>query len=265
MLASGASKRVRWGIHVTRPTSSSSHLVKRTAILLATVGVVSALLRYALPHDLHVVVATPLYGSFAPEHFSVLEAHPGVEALHRVGGALYMILGVMQFMPKLRARRPALHRWSGRIFLTLSVTAALSGAFMSLAFPFERGEGPPSVIFAAVMVLSAVQAYLHIRRGDVVGHREWVTRCFAVGLGIGTIRLIAVVVLNLTHLVTRQIITPSFWAGWVVTLLGAEVWIRAQRRAAAPSSTLLGGRPGEHAGLVEGQQKLSYHPPPLGE
>ena len=208
---------------------SSSRILKGTVGLLATVGVVSSLMRYLLPHDLHMAIATPLYGSFAPEHLPVLAAHPGVEALHRIGGALYMILGVLQFMPKLRARRPRLHRWSGRVFLALSVTAGLSGAFMSLAFPYERGEGPPSVVFGGLMVLCAVQAYLHIRRGDVVGHREWVTRCFAVGLGIGTIRLIAVVVLNTTHLTTPEIIVPSFWAGWIVSLLAAELVIRAQR------------------------------------
>ena len=208
---------------------SSSRLLKGTVLLLATVGVVSSLMRYLLPHDLHMAVATPLYGSFAPEHLPVMAAHPGVEALHRLGGAVYMILGVLQFMPRLRARRPALHRWSGRIFLALSVAAGLSGAFMSLAFPYERSEGPPSVVFGGIMVLCAVQAYLHIRRRDVVGHREWVTRCFAVGLGIGTIRVFAVVLLTTTQLTAREIIAPCFWVGWSVTLLGAEVLIRAQR------------------------------------
>jgi uncharacterized membrane protein len=209
----------------------SSRFVTGTVVLLATVGVVSALMRYLLPHDLHLAIATPLYGSFAPEHLPVLAAHPGVEALHRLGGALYMVLGIVQFMPRLRARRPALHRWSGRVFLALSVAAGASGAFMSLAFPYDRGEGPPSILFGGIMVVCAVQAYLHIRRRDVVGHREWVTRCFAVGLGIGTIRLIAVVLLNTTHLTTREIITPSFWVGWSVTLLAAEVMIRGQRAA----------------------------------
>ena len=210
---------------------SSSRVIKGTVVLLATVGVVASLMRYLLPHDLHLAISTPLYGSFAPEHLPVMAAHPGVEALHRLGGALYMILGVLQFMPRLRARRPALHRWSGRVFLALSVAAALSGVFMALAFPYERGEGPPSIVFGGLMVFFAVQAYLHIRRGDVVGHREWVTRCFAVGLGIATIRLIAAVVLNTTHLVTRQIITPTFWIGWTVTVLAAEALIRAQRPA----------------------------------
>jgi uncharacterized membrane protein len=212
-------------------TPASTRILKGTVGLLATVGIVSALMRYLLPHDLHLMIATPLYGSFAPEHFPVMAAHPGLEALHRLGGALYMILGLLQFMPRLRARRPGLHRWSGRVFLALSVAAGLSGAYMSLAFPFERAEAAPSIVFGGIMVLCAVQAYLYIRRGDVVGHREWVTRCFAVGLGIGTIRLIAVGVLNTTHLTTREIIGPSFWVGWTVTLLGAEALIRARRPA----------------------------------
>ncbi len=250
---------------MTRPTSCSNRFVKGTAILLATVGVVSALMRYLLPAAERARLAGPLYGSFGTEHLPVMAAHPGAEAVHRIGGAAYMILGVLQFMPSLRSSRPGLHRWCGRVFLALSIVAGVSGAYMALAFPFERGEGPPSVVFSGALVFSAIKAYVHIRRGDVVRHREWVTRTFAVGLGVGTIRLIAVVLLNATSLDAHQIIAGSFWAGWVVTLVGAEVWIRAQRRAPAPSSTLVGGRPGEHAGVVEGQQKLSYHPPALGE
>ena len=245
-----------------RTNPSSNRFVKGAAILLATVGIVSSLIRYLLPRAVHATIDAPLYGSFATEHLPVLAAHPGAEAIHRLGGAAYMILGLMQFTPRLRARAPALHRWSGRVFLGLSLAVAVSGVYMTLAFPFERGEGPPSVVFGGALVFCAIMAYLRIRRGDVVGHREWMTRTFAVGLGIGTIRLIAVTVLSTTRIDAHELITPAFWIGWTVTLLGAEVWIRAQRRE---RSALLGRVPGKHPGFVEGQEKLSYHPPPLGE
>lgn len=220
----------------TRPIDAWSRVLKGAVGLLVTVGVLSALSRYFLPHALHLTIATPLYGSYAPEQLPVLAEHPVSEALHRVGGSLYMLLGVTQFLPRLRARRPGLHRWAGRVFLGLSVVAGGTGAFMALTFPYELGERLPSVLFGAIMVVAAVKAYLHIRRREIQAHREWVTRCFAVGLGIGTIRVMAVILLNTTALTTRQIFVPVFWMGWTVTLAAAELWIRATRpaRAAAP-------------------------------
>lgn len=215
----------------TRVGATPRRVAAGAVVLLATVGVLSALSRYLLPHDLHAAIAKPLYGGFALEQLPVLAAHPISEALHRVGGSVYMVLGVMQLMPRLRARRPALHRWAGRVFLTLSVVAGVSGAYMALSFGYEPGERAPSVLFGGLMVISAIQAYRTIRRRDVQAHREWVLRCFAIGLGIGTIRVLAVIILNTTSLTTRQIIAPTFWVGWSVTLLAAELWIHATRPA----------------------------------
>ena len=220
------------------PNPTSKRLIADSVGLLVTVGVLSSLSRYFLPPALHAAIAEPLYGSFAPDQLPVLAAHPVTEAFHRVGGAVYMILGVTQFMTRLRARRPRLPRWAGRVFLALSFVAAVSGAYMALAFGYQPGERAPSVLFAGVMVFSAFKAYQHIRRREVQAHREWVIRCFATGLGIGTIRVFAVILLNTTSLTTKQIIAPTFWAGWTVTLLLAEVWIRATRPAARATPAL---------------------------
>ena len=60
------------------------------------------------------------------------------------------------------------------------------------------------------------------------------TRSFAIGLGIGTIRVIAVS-LTLAAFQTRAIYLPSFWAGWGASLIAAELWVRAQRRRELPA------------------------------
>lgn len=197
--------------------------------LLVTVGVVASVSRYLLPHALHQRIALPLYGSYAPEQLPVLAAHPVSEALHRLGGALYMVLGAMQLTPGLRARHPTLHRYAGRVFVALSLVAGVTGAYMALAFAYEPGERAPSVLFAAVMVASVVKAVIAIRRGDVRAHRAWMIRSFSVGLGIATIRVMAVIALHTTPWTTRQVITPIFWLGWASSLLVAELWIRSPR------------------------------------
>lgn len=212
--------------------------------LLVAVGVVASLIRYLLPPGLHLSIAAPLYGSYAPEQLPVLARHPVVEAAHRIGGALYLLIGAMQLSPRLRARRPALHRWSGRSFLLLSVIAVASAFIMVVAFPYEIGERAPTLLFGSLMLAFAVKGIIHARRRRLGAHREWMMRCYAIGLGIGTIRVLVVLLVNVTALGTRQIIVPVFWAGFSLTLLAAELWIRATRRAAPARADDDLGRPG---------------------
>ena len=228
---------------MTSARAPAAKLVSVSVGVLVVVGVLAALARYLLPHELHLAIATPLYGSYAPEQLPVLAAHPVSEALHRLGGALYMILGVLQLDARLRARRPAVHRWAGRLFLLLSVAAGGSGIYMGLAFPYQPGETIPSTLAGGLMILFAIKAYVHVRRREIAAHREWILRSFSLGLGIATIRVLAVIVLNTTSLTTREIIAPTFWVGWGVTLLGAELWIRATRPLRPAAQIAAGAKP----------------------
>ena len=204
--------------------------------LLIFIGVVAALARYLLPHEFHMTVARPLYRDFADGQLPVEAAHPLPEALHRLGGAIYLLLGAMQFMPGLRAQRPMLHRVSGRVFIGLGLLAAASAVYMSFAFPYSSTEMAPTVVFATVLSYSALRALAHIRRREVQAHREWMTRAYAVGLGVSTVRILGVGASYATGISVRDLIGPSFWAGFTLTLVGAELWIRAQRAPRAASA-----------------------------
>lgn len=197
------------------------------ATALAVVGIVSALLRYVLPHGAHVAVTEPLFGAYATDQLAVLMAHPVSEHLHRLGGIAYMVLGILQLRPAPRRR---VHRYLGRVFVALTCIVGASGAFMALHHPYVAGETAPSVLFAGLLVGTAVRAVVHARRGEIALHREWMIRSFAIGLGIGTIRVIAVALTVFTDIPTTVIVAPSFWVGWTGSLIAAELWIRAGRR-----------------------------------
>ena len=222
--------------------NSGARAIRASAGFLIVVGVLAALSRYVLPHDLHMTIARPLYRDFADGQLPVEAAHPVPEALHRVGGALFLLLGAMQFSPRLRARRPALHRLSGRIFIGLSLVAVATAIYMSLVFPYSEGERLPTLVFGAFMGYAVLRAFVHIRRRQVQAHREWMTRAFTVGLGVSTIRLLGVGASYATGISVKVLIGPAFWAGWIVSLAVAEWWIRENRTVqsaaaqSAPSS-----------------------------
>ncbi len=85
------------------------------------------------------------------------------------------------------------------------------------------------------MVVSIVLGYAAIRRGDVIQHRAWMMRGYAIGLGAGT--------QVLTQLAGSLIIVPPSelsgallkGAGWVINLAVAERAIR--KRLTPPART----------------------------
>ncbi len=196
---------------------------------LAMVGIASASLRYLVPHDLHVAITKPLFGDYATQQLAVLREQPLAEHSHRLGGSLYFLLGLFQFAPGARRRWPRAHHRSGRLFVTLALLAGVSGAALSATRPFADGERAPSFLFAALLIVFTLEGVRRARAGDQEGHREFMLRGFAIGLGISTIRLFAVALTVATDLPTRSIVAPTFWAGWLVSIAAAEGWIRLQR------------------------------------
>src|SRR5689334_17126892 len=52
-------------------------------------------------------------------------------AVHIAPGLLFILLGPWQFVRRLRARRPVLHRWMGRVFLVSALIVGATAAVMT--------------------------------------------------------------------------------------------------------------------------------------
>jgi uncharacterized membrane protein len=169
--------------------------------------------------------------------------HAVLTMVHILPGLLFMVLGPLQFVPSLRRRRPALHRWMGRVFLVASlivgVTALMMGPQLAIG---GVNETVATMLFATLFLVSLGKAYVSIRRGRVAEHREWMIRAFAIGLAVATIRPIVGVFFatrRLTHLTPHDFFGTAFWLGFTLQAIVAEVWINVTRRspAARPSLT----------------------------
>jgi len=58
-------------------------------------------------------------------------AHPLLTFAHMRPGLAFMLLGPLQFVPSVRARRPALHRLCGRIVLVSGVVVGVTALVIS--------------------------------------------------------------------------------------------------------------------------------------
>jgi uncharacterized membrane protein len=225
----------------SNPDTATRRTLKRIGYAitwgLAFVGVFTALIRYLLPHEAHLAVAQVLYGPYAPEQLPVLAREPATELSHRLGGFVYMLFGLVQFQPGIRARHPHFHRWTGRAFVVLGIAEGISGLVMATFYPYAGiRESIPAYLFGSIFLYSHVLGFLHARRGDISRHREWMIRGFALGLGVPVIRVVYLVCLYATDWPAKECLITAFWLGWSVSLLAGEWWIgytRLERTKAA--------------------------------
>jgi uncharacterized membrane protein len=181
--------------------------------------------RYALPKPFNLV----------PEMRNNL-LHPREMMMHAITASIALLIGPWQLSASLRAARPGIHRWLGRIYaadvvaawlvsLVLAPTAA-AGIVSSAAFFFV---GALWIGFTSLGVLA-------IRSGDVATHRRWMFRSFALAWAPVTIHLYALlaVVLRVTLRLILPVPSISFdvayplglWLSILTNLLVVELVLR---------------------------------------
>jgi uncharacterized membrane protein len=161
-------------------------------------------------------------------------ASPLPVVLHIVGASVYAFLGAFQFSTSFRRRRPGWHRAAGRLVVLCGLLVGLSALWMTLFYPHPVGDGDflsaLRLLFGSAMVVFIVLGFTTIRRRNVIAHRAWMMRAYAIGLAAGT----QVLTLMVGELIAGP---PSEFsrallmgAAWVINLAVAE-WILRKRPA----------------------------------
>ncbi|MEH7112147.1 DUF2306 domain-containing protein [Neobacillus niacini] len=152
--------------------------------------------------------------------------------VHILSSSVYAIFGAFQFETGFRERKPVWHRVAGRLLVICGLLVGLSGLWLTLFSPRPDGTGELlfalRLLFGSAMVVTILLGFVTIRRGDVIRHRAWMIRGYAIGLGAGT--------QVLTLLAGEIIVGPPselgkallMGAGWVINLTVAEWAIRKQ-------------------------------------
>lgn len=155
--------------------------------------------------------------------------------LHIPAAILYSIVGALQFSPGLRRQARGWHRASGRALLPFGVLVALTGLWMTLAYPWPAGDGVmvfvERLVVGVVMLDALLAGTIAVVQRDYAAHGEWMTRAYALGLGAGTQVLTHLpwFILVDTHPgeLARGVMMGS---AWLINALVAEWVIRRQRR-----------------------------------
>jgi uncharacterized membrane protein len=153
-------------------------------------------------------------------------------AVHVLTATIFVILGAFQFSPGFRRRKPAWHRMAGRVLFVVGMLVALSGLWLNQVVSFPAGSGELLYVFRLLaglgMALCIVVGFTAVRRRDIPGHRQWMIRAYALGLGAGT----QVFTLGFGEAIfgkTALIVALLHGAGWMINLAVAEWAIRRQK------------------------------------
>jgi len=171
---------------------------------------------------------------------AALDAHFAKEKslalLHVIPGMIFMILGPFQFVRRLRERHPAVHRWTGRIFLAASTVIGLTGLTMAVRGTIGGWDEKSAILlFGSFFLFSLGKALWHVLHREFHKHREWMIRGYAVGLAVATIRPImggffAAALIGGHAPQPERFFGAAFWIGFTVQTIVAEIWVRRTRR-----------------------------------
>jgi len=101
------------------------------------------------------------------------------------------VAGVLQLIPWLRRRFPAIHRWNGRGFLVLALVGACTGLYLTWVRGSRLSDfGAMGITLNGILILPAVFCawrYARLKQWSV--HQRWAIRTFILVSGVWTFRL----------------------------------------------------------------------------
>jgi uncharacterized membrane protein len=161
-----------------------------------------------------------------------LMAAPAALFLHALAGLIFGLIGPLQFTRALRGRFDRLHRAAGRLFVVAGVGLGLSGLVLlarvesvsTALLDTARGLAGAALLVALALGMSA------IRSRDLIRHRAWMIRTYAIGMGSGTVALVFFPIYLVTGTppngLSADLVVTGWW-GFNVVL--AEVVIRQKQ------------------------------------
>lgn len=147
--------------------------------------------------------------------------------LHAGGASTALLIGAFQFMPRVRASGPWLHRWLGRTY----AAGCLLGGVSGLALAAGTSAGPVAAwgfgLLAVAWIFTTLQAWRFARTRRFEAHRAWMVRSFALTFAAVTLR-VYIPLSPLAGVHPEEAYVAIAWLCWVPNLAIAELWLRSR-------------------------------------
>ncbi len=164
-----------------------------------------------------------------PADSARLATAPVSHFAHAIGGAVFGLLGPLQFGRVLAGRFGRAHRIMGRIFVIAGAGLALSS--LSLLWQFPTSGSPlvsgGRLVFGLGLAAALVVAMQAVRRRDFTAHRNWMIRAYALGIGATAVSMVFIPIYAITGTPPTGLLADvAFIGSWAICVLLAEIIIR---------------------------------------
>lgn len=155
--------------------------------------------------------------------------YPWAFFIHVYTAMLVLVAGFTQFSRRLQQKYPVLHRISGWIYVVVVVMlAGPSGFVIGVHANGGWSSQLAFCLLAIFWIFFTVMAVLKIKKKDMIAHRHWMLRSFALTMSAITLRAWKYVLVALFHPKPMDVYRWVAWLGWVVNLIIIEIYIYYQ-------------------------------------
>lgn len=173
----------------TFPTISSGH--SRFKVVIWTLLGLTALF-VLITSEVFLVADFPMYHAYRLQVIG--DRHLVIP--HALCGLLALLAGPLQFSSRFRLRHLKLHRLLGRIY----VFSVFVGASTGIALAAGRPGLPGTSMQAAAWIVCTSAAFITARNRQIVQHRRWMARSYAVTFTFVSSRVLNLWPLYWSHL-----------------------------------------------------------------
>ncbi|WP_397573270.1 DUF2306 domain-containing protein [Silanimonas sp.] len=154
-------------------------------------------------------------------------------------GALVTLSGLLQLVPAIRRRWPALHRWNGRLFMVTALVASLTGFYLT----WVRGSqlNLPSALSTSlngVLILAFVAlAWRSALQSDIATHRRQALRAWVLVNGVWFLRIgimlagLGLMPFGVDMQYDGVVFLGVSFASWLLPLALLQLYFAAERAA----------------------------------
>jgi uncharacterized membrane protein len=161
----------------------------------------------------------------------------GIE-VHITASGVALLVGAFQFLKALRSKRPAVHRWTGRIYIAACLVGGAAGASIALFSSSGPIAGWGFFLLAICWLITTGMAWTRALQKNFIDHERWMIRSFALTLAAVTLRIyLPIAIIQNQGEFAVDAYRVIAWAAWVPNLIVAELWIASRRKPKRAKAT----------------------------
>ena len=146
-------------------------------------------------------------------------------AVHVVTAIPPLLIGLIAFSKRARKYSMKVHRWIGTTYCVCIWISAATGVALAYANTAGLASRLGFSTLGILWFVTTYVAYVRARKRDIVGHRVWMIRSFALTLAVVTVRPIMMLP-GYIEIDLALLNNVASWACWIPNLILAELYIR---------------------------------------